>query len=157
MIEYKATDQSPYLYTMSGLKNVYLAGISSYECNDCTEKYPVIPMIGELHRVISRMLIEKNGPLVGEEIRFLRKNVGFSGTQFAALIEVRPETLSRAENGHTTLSATVDKMVRAIAEAASDGEQVRDLLLNKIQKERVSSRKTFKIQGDRWLQLELVA
>jgi len=103
------------------------------------------------------MLIEKNGPLVGEEIRFLRKNVGFSGTQFAALIEVRPETLSRAENGHTTLSATVDKMVRAIAEAASDGEQVRDLLLNKIQKERVSSRKTFKIQGDRWLQLELVA
>ena len=160
MIEVKATDQSPYPYTMSGLKNVFLVGISTYTCPSCGENYPVIPKVGELHRVISHMLIEKKEALAGEEIRFLRKNAAFSGTDFAALIQVRPETLSRAENGHSVLSATADKMVRAIAEAASDGEHVRDLLLNKLNKlkdEGKSTRKAFKIEDDRWLQLELVA
>ena len=40
----------------------------------------------------------KEARLTGAEIRFLRKHLGWSGEDFAGVLSVRPETVSRWEN-----------------------------------------------------------
>ncbi|MGE0824204.1 MAG: helix-turn-helix domain-containing protein [Candidatus Binatia bacterium] len=130
LVERKATAKAPYHYDVSGLSNVYLAGIVVYRCPRCKEEAPAIPRIEELHRAIARALIHKPGVLNGEEIRFLRKHAGFPAQKFAALLGIRPEHLSRVENGRTaSLGTPTDRLARAIATTANDGEDAREMLL----------------------------
>ncbi len=167
MVIKRATKENSFHYTMSGLKNVFLVGISYYECPTCHEKVPDIPRMGELHRVIAKALIAKETTLSGDEVRYLRKNAGFTGSDFAALIGVSAEHLSRVENSSkessshgdkdddktVCLGPTADKMVRIVAAYESGGEQFRDVLLDKvrkIKKRRGLGRQVFKLGGDRW-------
>ncbi len=130
MEERKVTLQNPYRYDLSGLSNVYLAGITVRTCSTCKAAVPVIPRIAELHKVIAHALARKPTLLRGEEIRFLRKHGGFPAQKFAALLGVSPEHFSRVENGHyPSLSKSADRLARAIATTASDGETARDILL----------------------------
>jgi transcriptional regulator with XRE-family HTH domain len=83
-----------------------------------------------LHQELARALARKPSFLSGEEIRFLRKHAGFPAQQFAALLGVSPEHLSRVENGHTsTLGSSTDRLARAIATIATNGEEARRILL----------------------------
>jgi hypothetical protein len=69
---------------------VFLAGIMVRECARCDVGVPIIPNIAQLHGLITERLLLKNGLLTGEEIRFLRKNAGLSGKNFARYIEIHP-------------------------------------------------------------------
>lgn len=130
MEEREATVESPYAYGLSGLSNVFLAGITVHTCPRCGVESPVIQRIAELHQVIARVLAQKPASLRGDEIRFLRKHAGFPARKFAALLGVTPEHLSRVENGHTkSLGESADRLARAIATIAKDGEEARDILL----------------------------
>ncbi len=130
MRERKATRQKPYRYDLSGLSNVSLVGITMHTCPQCGGEVPVIPRIAELHDVLARSLIQKPTLLNGEEIRFLRKHEGFPAQKFAALLGITPEHLSRVENGHTSnLGTSADRLARAIATIAKDGEAAREVLL----------------------------
>lgn len=135
LVERKANSENPYHYTLSGLSSVFLCGISIYRCPDCEAESPVIPRIPELHRVISRVLIEKPTALSGEEVRFLRKNAGFKATDFAALLGLTPEHLSRFENGKiANLKDAADKLARAIPMAQINQESeeaLREVLLRR--------------------------
>jgi putative zinc finger/helix-turn-helix YgiT family protein len=135
LVERKATPENPYRYTISGLKDVFLCGISLYRCPTCDTESPVIPRIAELHRVISTALVQKASALRGEEVRFLRKNAGFKATDFAGLLGVGPEHLSRFENGKiANLGESADKLARAIsmAQIARENEEtVKDVLLRR--------------------------
>ena len=162
MQEIQITNDNPYRYSICGLKNIFLIGISTFYCPECRETFVDIPKIGELHKAMAKDLIEKESLLAGPEIRFLRKNAGFSGVKFAALLRIGPSHLSNAERDRHKLSPTADKMVRLIAKAAILHKDLRDLLLevaeeiNKIQKKQ-SDKKMFKHDGHTWRQLELVA
>lgn len=113
MKQIKATIYSPYRYDLTGLKNVFLAGIAVYECAKCRKEVPIIPRAGKLHRVIARLLLDKPALLTGDEIRFLRKNAGISAKDFAAQLQTSAEHLSRVENGHyPSLGPTADKFAR---------------------------------------------
>ncbi len=130
MIKRKATDATPYAYRESGLKNVFLCGIVVRTCPRCEVESAVIPRIGELHRVIAEALVRKPTHLTGAELRFLRKNAGFPATKFSALLGVNPSHLSRIENGHyKRLGKPTDRLARALAVAAGNGEDVREVLL----------------------------
>jgi len=110
-----ASTQSPYRFVESGLEHVYLSGIEVYVCPRCGSVHPVIPNISGLHQTVATALATKKGPLVGEEIRFLRKVAGLTAAKFAQLLLIKPETLSRAENNHQTLGPSLDKLARAVA------------------------------------------
>jgi transcriptional regulator with XRE-family HTH domain len=132
MLNWLATKEQPYRYTFSGMSNVFLTGINVYNCPDCDLQLPVIPKIEQLHDVIAREIANKRGLLTGEEVRFLRKNAGYSAAKFATLLTIDPSYLSRVENGHTDhLGAAVDRLARAIAlvSRGKDGETARDILL----------------------------
>ncbi|MFB3073668.1 MAG: helix-turn-helix domain-containing protein [Candidatus Methylomirabilales bacterium] len=126
----QVTKAAPYAYTESGLDNVVLSGITVYVCPYCQAEVPVIPRIGQLHRVIADTLLHKPELLTGQELRFLRKHAGLPAQKFADLLEVRPEHLSRIENGHTkALGKPTDRLARALVLAASSREDVRGVLL----------------------------
>lgn len=130
MVDWIATEKQPYKYTLSGLKNVILSGIHVYNCPECDTQLPVIPKIEELHDLLAREIASKHGPLKGDEIKFLRKNAGFPANKFAVLLGVDPSHLSRVENGHhTSLGDSADRLARAIAMIAKDGDAAREILL----------------------------
>ncbi|HUU40238.1 MAG TPA: type II TA system antitoxin MqsA family protein [Desulfatiglandales bacterium] len=100
-----------YHYTESGLNNVYLSGVEICECT-CKEKMVAIPSVMELHRLIGIVLINKNTPLTGEEIKFLCKNMGISGKIFAEVIGIDKATLSRWENDNQVVLKSNDRLIR---------------------------------------------
>jgi transcriptional regulator with XRE-family HTH domain len=102
--------------------------------------------------LIAKALLFKEGLLVGEEIRFLRKNAGLSAKEFARLIQVDPAHLSRVENGKTeTLSAATDKLARAVAAERCVGREITREILLEIQK-RVQEQLSFsfEVAKDLW-------
>ncbi len=110
--EILATDDSPYHFVDSGLSNVYLVGITYYECRECGRVVAEIPAVRQLLTVIARDLVEKSDALAPEEIRFLRKRLRKRQIDFGKEIGLRPETLSRIENGDTRVNERVDKLIR---------------------------------------------
>jgi transcriptional regulator with XRE-family HTH domain len=148
MIERKTTFDKPYPYTLSGLNHVYLLGISLMWCATCESESPVIPRVAELHRVISEVLVRKDGLLSGEELRFLRKNAGFQANQFAALLGLTPEHLCRVEKGPTeNLGEAADRLARAICMTQIDRENqeaVRNILLKR--EEHLKARQSWQLE-----------
>jgi transcriptional regulator with XRE-family HTH domain len=157
MQERKATPQEPYHDDLSGLSNVYLTGITVRSCPQCGVESPLIPRVEALHRELARTIVRKPSLLSGEEIRFLRKYAGFPAQQFAALLGVSPEHLSRIENGHTsTLGSPADRLARAIATIATDGEDAREVLLQvadqvgKPTKKQSRAKRLVTLERNRW-------
>ena len=110
--EFLATAENPYHFADSGLTNVYLVGIKYYLCGECREIVAEIPAIRQLLALIARDLVEKSDALAPEEIRFLRKRLRKKQIDFGKEIGLRPETLSRIENGETRVNERVDKIIR---------------------------------------------
>jgi putative zinc finger/helix-turn-helix YgiT family protein len=103
-------------YTESGLSNVTLVNVEMRVCPQCGEREVVIPKVEMLHRLIARALIREPGILKPEVIRFLRKWLGLSSQDFALLMGVRPETVSRWENPDAAypLTPTSDRLIRLL-------------------------------------------
>jgi DNA-binding transcriptional regulator YiaG len=137
MIPRMATAEAPYRYTLSGLSDIGLVGIVVRACPQCERESPIIPRIEELHHVIAMDLARKPGLLRGEEIKFLRKHADMPAKEFARLIGVGPEHLSRVENRRIeTLGEPSDKLVRLCAMAiAHDGEAARAILMEMAERE----------------------
>lgn len=149
--EREATLAEPYQYKLSGLNNVYLAGINVHECLKCHDLSPIIPRIGELHRLICKTLVKKAVPLTGNEVRFLRKSTDLSSKEFASLLKVSPEHLSRIENSATqTLGAQADKLTRAIIIAKSAGDVTNFLLETGDVKSDRGPKKQFQLEHKHW-------
>ena len=101
-------------YTESGLPNVVLVGVEVEHCQTCGEILVSIPNIEGLHRAIAMELIRHPGRLAPNEIRFLRKWLGWSGVDFAKHMGVTPETVSRWEsvdNGKA-MGGTAERLLR---------------------------------------------
>lgn len=101
-----------YRYDMSGLPNVVLQGIKVRRCSKCGEEAPVILAISDLHRVLAMAVVRKPTSLTPAEFRFLRKYLGYSSTDFAKLLDVRKETMSRWERGETAINPIADRFIR---------------------------------------------
>ena len=102
-------------YDECGLPNVHLSGVEVRACRKCGEREVAIPNLEGLHRCIARGLADKPSRLNGPEVRFLRKFLGRSGQDFAALMGVSAETVSRWEGGKQPLSALADRALRLMA------------------------------------------
>jgi putative zinc finger/helix-turn-helix YgiT family protein len=91
------TRRENHRYRSCGLDNVTLVGIQVNHCRECGQNEYVIPHIEQLHSALAHVIATKSEQLVPQEIRFLRKYLGFSSADFANALAVRPETISRWE------------------------------------------------------------
>ena len=101
-----------YNYTESGLDNVYLMGVSQFECKDCGQVEVRIPEPIGLHIILAISISMKDGPLDGPEIRFMRKEISMSAKAFAEMIRVSPVTLSNWETGEMKPKSSNDQLIR---------------------------------------------
>lgn len=102
-------------YAESGLPNVVLVGLEFHTCPRCGEEERVMPRLAQLHRLIAERVAEKEARLTGAEIRFLRKHLGWSGEDFAGVMGVRPETVSRWENEKEAMGPAAERLLRLMA------------------------------------------
>jgi transcriptional regulator with XRE-family HTH domain len=127
----RATEEQPYFYRLSGLDDLALVGIDVYTCPKCHAEAPIIPRVAQLHSAVADGLIRQPRMLKGSEIRFLRKHAGLPAREFAKLVGVSAEHLSRIENGHTeSLGKPTDRLVRALTLTAKGGREARTTLLS---------------------------
>ena len=101
-------------YVESGLPNVVLHGALVRKCQSCGAEEVAIPNIIGLHRCIAAILVHRKSALAPEEFRFLRQFLGQSSKDFAKILGVTPETLSRWENAKYEIPAPADRAVRLL-------------------------------------------
>src|SRR5258706_2984833 len=90
--------QESYHYKECGLDNVFLRNIDLRVCDECGAKIPRLPRMRELHATIARAVAMQPCPLRGQDIRFLRKQLGYSAKEWATFLRTDASTLSRWEN-----------------------------------------------------------
>jgi putative zinc finger/helix-turn-helix YgiT family protein len=103
-----------YHYTESGLSYVVLADVEVRSCATCGAREVVIPGLDELHRAIARSIITQAAKLSAEQVRFLRKYLGWSQSDLAAHMAVQAETLSRWETGSQEMGPVADRLLRLL-------------------------------------------
>jgi putative transcriptional regulator len=109
-----STSREDVKYDFSGLPGVTLKGVEVTRCSECGEYEVAIPRIEELHRLMARTVIAKRSRLTPQEIRFLRKLLGWSGADFANAMGTTPETISRWENGAAAMGVQADRLLRLL-------------------------------------------
>jgi putative zinc finger/helix-turn-helix YgiT family protein len=108
------TRKENYRYLESGLPYVTLKGIDVSRCPACGNFEISIPRLKDLHRLIAKTLIEKMTRFTGAEIRFLRKSLGLSATDFSRRMGVTVETVSRWENNAVAIGPQADRLLRLL-------------------------------------------
>ena len=101
-------------YEIGGLPHIELQGIEVTHCTKCGRESIAIPRIGQLHRAIAETLVTQRRMLAHLEIRFLRKHIGVSGNDFAQMMGVARETVSRWETGAQAMGAVADRLLRML-------------------------------------------
>ena len=106
-----------------GLPNVTLVDVEVSRCGHCGEYAVAIPRLEEMHQALARAVATKAERLSADEIRFLRKHLGWSGADFAAHFAVTPQTVSRWENGKQDMGPVAERLLRL---CALSGEPMKD-------------------------------
>jgi len=107
-------NRGEYHYKECGLDNVYLVNIKICSCVSCKEKVICIPQMPVLHTAVAKILLEKTSRLNGNEIRFLRKNIGLKSVELSKYLGVNISSLSRWEHGEQKISLPHDLLLRVV-------------------------------------------
>lgn len=99
-----------------GLDGVSLADITVSRCPNCGEREIEVPRTEQLHREIALTLARKPERLGPKELRFLRKYLGLSSTQFASKVGVDKATVSRWERTDepTAMGGQTERLLRVL-------------------------------------------
>ena len=148
-----------YHYTECGLKNVYLANGYSVHKTKHGEGVSVKD-VGGLHKAIGEFLLEKP-KLAGDEIRFLRKELGLSQKDMGELVGTSDQTIANWEKGKTEVNRAADLCLRAHYRETvlNENAAMRNLIqtvVNADQQVREISAPVF-CEHDRWELMENVA
>ena len=100
-------------YKESGLSNVVLMNIPIWKCPNCKESEIEIPCMDALHKVLAFMVLLQPTGLLVEEIRFLRKNLGYSQEELAEKLGVSRPTVARWET-NKPMKQDHDKALRRL-------------------------------------------
>jgi putative zinc finger/helix-turn-helix YgiT family protein len=92
-----------YQYTESGLRNITLPDAPVYVCPRHGVQAVVLREVAALHEDIARAILDLKRPLRGPEVRFLRKQRGWSQTELARRLSVSEVTVSRWETEATPI------------------------------------------------------
>lgn len=144
------TRRENYRYDESGLSGVTLMDVEVSRCPDCGYEEVVIPRMADLHRTIARALVEKPTRLVPAEIRYLRKHLGWSQADFAAVMGVHPSTVSRWETGAQTMEAANDRLLRLLVHTQRPVPDYQVESLKDIREEAIAARVGLTIDASGW-------
>jgi len=104
---------TPYHLRGVGLPGIYLLnGVTIENDADYGELVTIEDHEG-LFRAIGLHIIERQGPIGGAELRWLRKQMGLTQTEFGQRIRISDQSVANAEKGLRALSAPADALARS--------------------------------------------
>ncbi len=88
-----------------------------HRCNSCGATFHEFSRVEELSREVARALAQQESRLLPEQIRYLRKYLGYSAKDFADFLAVTPETVSRWESRQSpmVMQLSTEKLIRLMA------------------------------------------
>ena len=98
-------------YTECGLSNVVIRGIQ-VEIDDDGDEVITIPAINELHRVIAEGIVRHEHGMSGEELRFLRTEMGMTQAELARLVHRDKQSVGRWERNEKDLDSASETVIR---------------------------------------------
>ncbi|MER8799330.1 helix-turn-helix transcriptional regulator [Mesorhizobium sp. M0998] len=101
-------------YTESGLLNVYIEGIA-VEVDDDGDDIITIPAVNELHQVIALGIVSHAKGMSGDELRFLRSEMGLTQAELAALVHRDKQSIGRWERNEIDIDSSAEALVRRLA------------------------------------------
>ena len=102
-----------YHYKMSGLDNVYLkGGVTESICPKCGNKSTTIKNMSGLHKVMANSIAIAKRRLAGNELRFLREQLGFSAEDLAGVVEYSEDHIRKIETGVNIPKASYEAFLR---------------------------------------------
>lgn len=107
-------NRETYRYQESGIDNVFLEGVGICRCDLCGEEAVKIPAVVELNDLIGKAIIQKRALSNKSEIKYLRKNMGFTGKALADAMHLDNATISRWQSGKQIISESHDILLRLI-------------------------------------------
>lgn len=119
-------------YTACGLSNIWLENGYAVTRIDADHESFSIEDINGLHQTIGKMLCAKESLLTGEEIRFLRTELGLSRKALGDQLGLSLEAIKKWESGDNTISKASDVLLRAIYLGKFDGNESALALLSQI-------------------------
>lgn len=131
--------------------DVILMDLEVRHCQTCGEEFEVIPNIERLHEAIARDLAKSGHRLRAGEVRFLRTHLGYSSADFARVMGVSPETVSRWESkgAPKRMALSAERLLRLMV---LQNEPVRsyDLEVAGASEEPASEPLRLRVTHDRW-------
>jgi len=101
-------------YTECGLSNVLIHGIQA-EKDDDGDDVITIPAINDLHRVIAEGIVEHENAFSGDELRFLRSEMGLTQSELAKLVHRDKQSLGRWERSEIEIDSASEVLIRRLA------------------------------------------
>ncbi|MFH0901075.1 MAG: type II TA system antitoxin MqsA family protein [Pseudomonadota bacterium] len=111
----------------------FAARLPARHCQSCGEDYFDDAVITCFDLGVALKLAEA-GVTTGEALKFLRKAAGLSSKDLAALLEVRPETVSRWETGKRAIDRATYTIIRQLVFDRTRGSAATADYLRSLQK-----------------------
>lgn len=105
---------SAYHYIECGLPNVYIEGLAPVIDEEGDEVIE-IPFIAALHAEIARGIVMHKGTMTGDELRFLRTEMGMTQAELASFVGVQALTVGRWERGENPMDRSAETVIRKLA------------------------------------------
>lgn len=101
-------------YTECGLQNVFIDGLE-YVIDDDGDEIITIPAINELHRIIALGIVSHKHSMSGDELRFLRSEMGYTQSELAALVHHDRQSIGRWERSEFEMEGSAEAIIRRLA------------------------------------------
>lgn len=106
-----------YRYEECGLDYVTIRNMRVV-VDDTGEETYCIPNITDLHKLIAACLITRRHGLLGQELRFLRTELGMTQAELGQLVKKDHQTIGRWERGETPIDDNAEVVIRTYAAEA---------------------------------------
>lgn len=101
-------------YTECGLMNVFISGIE-VQTDDDGDEVIIVPAVNELHHVIAAGIIGHAKGISGEELRFLRTEMGMTQSELSKVVTRDKQTIGRWERGEIEIDSPSETLIRKLA------------------------------------------
>ena len=101
-------------YTECGLQNVFVEGLE-FVADDEGDEIITIPAVNELHRVIALGIVSHEHGMSGDELRFLRTEMGYTQAELAALVHHDRQSIGRWERAEFDIASSAEAIIRRLA------------------------------------------
>lgn len=101
-------------YTECGLDKVYIRSLDPL-ADDQGKEVIHIRNVNVLHKLIARAIVQRDTAMSGPDLRFLRTEMGFTQSQFAAHIHSGAKMIAKWEKGQEPVPEADQMNVRILA------------------------------------------